>query len=295
MQVMTSSGKETSLRLPLLIAGAIAGLLIAATGMLERIDLQAPLPPGNIARVGDTLIPTSRYTALLEDLRADKRNPLTDEDRAFAVDRLIDEELLIQRGVELGMASDAPAVRKAIASAVIAQIVADASTTLPGEEELREFYQSSKAFFSRPEGLIVRWWKLRGPQVDAVQAAGDLVTQARSVADFAPLFEREGLEAVRELPYVPLPPSKLLDYLGPVLLERAISLDQGEFSAPVYSDGAVHVLYLVQREPGSTPAFESIRDVVAREYIYRAGDRALQENLDRLREQTPVQIGNPGP
>ena len=119
---MTDPGTGTKYRLPLLIAGAVTGLLIAAAGLVENRNIQKsdPLPAGNIARVGDTLIPIGRYRALLDDLSADKRNALTEEDREFALDRLIDEELLIQRGLELGLASNAPAVRKALASMTIA-------------------------------------------------------------------------------------------------------------------------------------------------------------------------------
>ena len=172
---MTDSRTSTKLRLPLWIAGAVTGLMIAAAGMVEKKDHKKPdtLPAGNIARVGDTLIPISRYAVLLDDLSADKRNPLTNQDRKFALDRLIDEELLIQRGVELGLASNAPAVRKAIASAVISQVVADASTTLPDEVVLREFYLSAHTFFSSPGQFHVRWWKLDDQQADAMRAAAD--------------------------------------------------------------------------------------------------------------------------
>lgn len=294
---MTDSRTSTKLRLPLLIAGAVIGFMIAAAGMVEKKDHERldTLPAGNIARVGDTLIPISRYAVLLDDLSADKRNPLTDQDRKFAVDRLIDEELLIQRGVELGLASNAPAVRKAIASAVISQVVADASTTLPDEVVLREFYLSAHTFFSSPGQFHVRWWKLDDQQADAMRAAEDMLSQERLASASELLFERYGFEAVRELPDSMLPGSKLLDYLGPTLLEQVTALEPGEFSEPVYANSAVHIIYLVQQEPESTPSFESIRDIVAQEYMYRAGDRALREYLDWLRERTPVIISDIDP
>jgi len=294
---MTEYRTSTKLQQPLLIAGAVAGLLIAATGMVEKRNHAEPnsLPAGNIARVGDTLIPVSRYAVLLDDLSADKRNPLTDKDRKFALDRLIDEELLIQRGVELGLASDAPAVRKAIASAVISQVVADASTTLPDETALREFYLSARTFFSESGQFHVRWWKLDGQQADAMPAAENLIARARSEPGSGELFESYGFEAVRQLPDSLLPASKLLDYLGPTLLAQVTALGPGEFSGPVYANRAVHVFYLVQLKPESTPPFESIKDIVAQEYMYREGDRALREHLEWLRERTSVVVSNTDP
>jgi len=264
--------------------------VVAAGGLLEMKDTDEvrSLPAGNVARVGDTLIPAGRFEGLLDDLRADKRNPLSDEDRQFAVERLIDEELLIQRGVELGFTQDAAAVRKAIAAAVVAQVVAEASTTLPDDKVLRDFYASTQKFFTIPSRFRVRWWKLDAQQQTAVQNAADDLQKTGAEADTARLLEQHGYEMVDDLPDALLPASKLLDYLGPVLLERVIAVGAGEISQPVYADRALHVFHVIEHEPATTPAFDSIMDIVAQEYMYRAGDKALREYLGWLRERTPV-------
>lgn len=286
---MTAS--DANLRMPLLVVGAVAGLTVAATGLFEVKGFEEghPLPAGNIARVGETLIPVSRYEVLLDDLHADKRNPLSDEDRKFAVERLIDEELLIQRGVELGFTRDAAAVRKAIAAAVVSQVVAGASTTLPDDAVLQEFYASTRPFFTTPGRYRVRWWKLEVPQQAAAHSAANDQAPG-SEAEAARLFEEYGYEAVDELPDTLLPASKLLGYLGPLLLEEVTATVPGAFSQPVHSGDALHVFYLLEHEPAATPAFDSIKDIVAREYMYRAGDKALRDYLAWLRERTPVVI-----
>lgn len=288
------TGFGSTLRVPLLVAGAVAGLVVAATGLLEMkgIDEARLLPAGNIAQVGDTLIPAGRYEILLDDLRADKRNSLSDEDRRFALERLIDEELLIQRGVELGFTRDAAPVRKAIAAAVIAQVVAEASTTVPDDTVLRDFYASTQSFFSTPSRFRVRWWTLDQQQQAAARRGADDQPKPESEAEAARLFEQYGYEAVDELPDALLPANKLRDYLGPVLLEKVIATGPGKFSQPVHADRALHIFHVLEYEPAATPAFDSIRDIVAREYMYRAGDKALREYLGWLRERTPIVINH---
>jgi hypothetical protein len=47
-----------------------------------------------------------------------QQRPPTDEDRKAALDRVIDEELMIEYGLELGMVRDDPTTRQALLSAV---------------------------------------------------------------------------------------------------------------------------------------------------------------------------------
>jgi len=284
----------TRFRLPFLIAGATVGLLVAAFGMVDsRRGDSSELPPGYIARVGDTLIGESRYLAVLDDLSTDKRNSLTDADREFALQRLIDEELLIQRGIELGLAENAPAVRKAVAAEVISHVVTTTRAARPDEAILREFYDSVATYFSTPGRLRLRWWRQteRGSE-DAVSAL-QLERQLLDDNDPAVLFDRYGFERVTDLPESLLPTDKLLDYIGPALLEHVSSVQPGQFARPIEDDQGLHVFFLVEQLAESTPSFEAVRDAVEQEYRYRAGDAALREYIDWLRSRTLVTASDP--
>ena len=55
------------------------------------------------ARVGGAEISKEKYLLQLDGLNLDKRAPLNKEDKAFVLERMIEEELLIQRAKDLGL------------------------------------------------------------------------------------------------------------------------------------------------------------------------------------------------
>eukprot|EP00481_Brizalina_sp_1-RS-2013_P003034 TRINITY_DN8201_c0_g1_i1.p1 TRINITY_DN8201_c0_g1~~TRINITY_DN8201_c0_g1_i1.p1 ORF type:complete len:110 (+),score=7.49 TRINITY_DN8201_c0_g1_i1:174-503(+) len=85
----------------LLIVGAILGLLLAATGLLNQ---PVQLDKTAAAIVNGKLISKQDYLNYLSLLAKDKRNPLTDNDRRHILNRMIEEQLLVARGIDIGLA-----------------------------------------------------------------------------------------------------------------------------------------------------------------------------------------------
>ena len=61
-------------------------------------------------------------------------------------------------------------------------------------------------------------------------------------------------------------------------------------SEPIRSGMGYHLLQLVERELPRTPELSEIGDQVRAEWVRRAGDRALREYLDGLRDQAEIAI-----
>jgi hypothetical protein len=290
---VTDSDPGTRYRLPLLIAGTVIGLSIAGLGLIERgQDEISTLPPGIIAKVGETLIGTGQYVALLDDLAADKRNPLTDQDQEFALQRLIDEELLVQRGVELGLAENAPTIRKAVAAEVISHVVTATRATPPDEATLREFYASASAYFSSPGRLRLHWWMQKSSSLEIEALAWETIHGLQRGDEPQVLLRQYGFERVADFPDSLLPMNKLLDYIGPVLLDRVTSILPGQYTDPIKDEQGLHVLFVAERASESVPNFDAIRSEVEREYLHRASDTALREYIDWLRSRTPVTVSD---
>ena len=136
-----ASSSQTKRRARIILGvGAAIGIMLAAAGAFAPSGPGAgALPTDAIARVNKKTIRTEEFARAL--LTRDKGNEITDEDRARVLNRLIDEELLVQRGTELGIIDSDRAVRKAISTAMIQTIVAESSSKQPSEDDLRAFYE----------------------------------------------------------------------------------------------------------------------------------------------------------
>lgn len=291
-----ASGESAAPRRALLwlALGCAAGVALSAWGLLADAPSQA-LPESAVARVNGALIRTDAYHRLVAALAADLRGPVTPELRRRVLDRMIEEELLVQRGLELGLAASDRRVRADLSSAVIRSVVVEAEDESPGEGALRRFYRKQAAFFTRPGRFRVAQIYFRAP---APGGAGEEAARRRAERARARIAEGEDFESLRAagdaevspLPDALLPPAKLRDYLGPTALQAVMALAPGETSAPLRGAGGFRIFRLLQREPPRLPPFEEIREQVQAEWRRRAGDEALRRYLDELRERAEVAV-----
>jgi parvulin-like peptidyl-prolyl isomerase len=270
-----------------LAVGAALGLLVAAVGVIGERPSVDDLPPGAVARVGDSLIRIEDYERLVAGLESDRREPVDAKLRRHVLDRMIDEELLVQRAVELGLVDVDRRVRANLTSSMIQSIVDDAEEIEPSRRDLTSFYEENSEFFTSPGRLRVRQIFFRGRSTE--RGSGE----ERAAAAHAALAAGAAFDAVRKehgdneispLPDVLLPPLKLREYIGPTAMRSAMELEAGSIGEPIRSGTGVHILQLVDREPASTPLFEKIEEQVQNEWRRRQGDRALRAYLDGLRD-----------
>jgi len=279
----------------LLGLGASGGLLLAAASLLGGAGAGGELPPGTVARVNGTLIRSGSYQRLLAALESDRRNGLTDADRQRVLDRMIEEELLVQHAVELGLVATDRRVRADLVSAVLASLNAAADAFEPDDAQIAAFYAENEDYFARPGRLHVRRVFVSpraGEDAAAARARADAVTRRlRAGEPFEVVREELGDTPVAPLPDVPLPPGKLREYLGPSALEAAQALEGGQVSDPVETPQGMHVLLAVTRTSAESPPLAEVAPMVRAEMRRREGDRVLRERLDSLREDADVAVG----
>jgi hypothetical protein len=276
----------------LLALGAAVGITLAATGILDPLDGSGrSLPAGVLVRVNETLITEEEYTRSLHLLATDKRNELTDEDRRHVLKRLIEQELLIQRGVEIGLVSSDPSVRKAIAAAMIQSIVGPLASLQPEREELERFHAENLGLFTLPARFRVQEIVFRRSNdegQDALSRAEQAERALERGTPFETVRDRLGDRPIVALPDAFLPPHKLREYLGPTLARAAMTLDPGQVTEPLRSPSGVHILRLVEAGPAQVPPIESILDQVESEFRRRAADQALRDYLDWLADEADL-------
>lgn len=279
----------------LLILGGATGIILAAIGLLRSGSATGhALPRDAVAMVNGQVIRLDDYQRVVNGLQQDRRSGADDAARQHVLDRLIEEELLVQRGLELGFARQDSKLRKDLTAAVIDSIVAEYEGVQPSEAELRSFYDAHRDFFTRPGHLRVRqiWCRVINPAdaPAALDRAQQAVRRVRAGEDFTVVRKALGDPEVAPLPDALLPATKLADYLGPTAMRTVLSLQQGAVSDPVRSNTGYHVLQLVERQADSAPALEEIKPEVIAEFRRRAADQALRAYLDDLRGRADVVV-----
>jgi hypothetical protein len=277
----------------LLALGAGAGLVAAGGSLLvggERLG------PGTVARVNHVEIRGEDHERAVAALAADRRTPPGPAERRRVLDRLVDEELLVQRGLALGLARHDRQVRAHLTQAVIAGVVAEARALAPTDAELLAFLEAHRGLFTQPGRLRVRqvFCRAPGPAEDAatLARAGEAARRLRAGEAPAQVESMMGDPPPVPLPDALLAPAKLEQYLGPTALAAALGLATGAISDPVRSASGYHVLQLVERHADASPPLAEIRAQVVAEYRRRAGERALRAYLGELRARADVVVAD---
>ena len=243
----------------LLVAGLLTGAGLGAVGLTT--GQRGGLPANAVARVNDRLISRDAFLRAVAAVAGERRGELSEADRRHILDRLVDEELLVQHGLALGLAEHDARLRDTMVSEVMVQATGAAAVT-PLDDELRRFYAENQPFFAPATKLRLKAWRLDAQGVRS--------------------------EFVPPLPDALLPLAKVQTYLGPDLTARAAELPD---SAPTQV-GSV-LLQVLEREAGAAPAYEAIRDEVRREFKRRADEAAVRALLIELRRQANLTLAPP--
>jgi hypothetical protein len=282
----------------LLTAGAAIGLALATFGLLERPTDPRLLAPDAAAQVGGRTIRRIDYERVLAGVEGDLRNPLDESDRRRVLDRMIDEELLVQRALELGLAAIDRRVRGELTAGLMDSIVGEADADEASPREVARHFEENIDFFTRPGRLHAQtiFFSARndgrrqdGSAAERATRAGGLLRAGENASE---VESRLGDLQISPIPNGMLPPSKVRDYVGPIILQSLEELAVGEWSEPIESGGGVYLARVIDREPPIIPAFEEVEGLVRQDLRRRRGDQALRDYLDDLRSRTPVAVND---
>ena len=274
----------------LLAVGAGLGLAAALWGALGQPGL-GRTDAGSIATVDGVAIARADFERALASLAADKRSPLTTVDARRALDRLIDEELLVRRGLDLGLGTSDLAVRKALVDAMVQFASAEAAGREPDDAELRRFYAERPGLVQAGPELRVQ--VVNFPSRDATRVAA-MRAALHSGKDFGAASVASGAEAVF-VPDALLPAAKIADYAGPSVRDAAMTLAPGDVAGPLDVGGLPTFVLLRERRADAAPPFEQVRDLVAEEWRRRQAEAALEDYLAQLRRRSRIRYSADAP
>ena len=262
--------------------GLVIGIFLATLTIVEKNNIS---DQNWAAKIEDRLIPFERYEMQLEGLANDKRSPLTKQDKEYVLERMIEEELLIKRAIDLGMLENNPMARGTIVQQMIKNIISEGSRIEPEEKELIEFFEENIGFFTKANRLRVR--QIYFSQDDF----GDRVLREAKNA-FTRLLKGEtfdqvvlsGSNSALKVPDTLMNLSKVREYIGPSLMREAQLLKPGQFSEPKKVSDGYKIIYLVDREDAAKPEYSNIRSSVLSEFSKRRDDQSLRTYLDNLKK-----------
>ena len=264
-----------------LFSGIIIGAAMAAYSIIEKSNLS------NYewaAKIEDISIPMEKYLLQLDGLSKDKRSPITQEDKEYVLERMIEEELLIKRAIDLGMLNNNPMARGTIVQQMIKTIISENDRYEISENELKEFFQENKGFFTKSSRLRVQQIYFsdelfKGRALEEAQKAFNLLQEGRELKMVSML----GSPSALKIPNSLMTLSKVREYIGPSLMNLAKNLEVGTSTPPVMVSGGYKIIYLLDKELAKTPDFDEIKSSISSEFLKRRDDQSLRKYLENLK------------
>jgi hypothetical protein len=230
-----------------------------------------------IARVGEKEISRQKFEEIIKVLDDQSKSELTLEKKNLIRERLIDEELLIQRAIELDLVRNDSLVKGNVIQTMFQYIINSNDLAEPSEVELREYFSKEKNYFSSGKRFKLKNYTFRNLR-DAETARNSL--NQGNLESFLKLVETENSF---DLPNDFLTPQKIRDYLGPKVLEELPSLEKGGFSNIFEINQVPSIVICIDVLLDNNPKFEEIIDQIKNKFIRDREDSLVKEYIENLR------------
>jgi hypothetical protein len=263
--------------------GAVIGLILAAIGLFTAKGTSTLLvPPEDVALVNQQPVVRSDYLTQLQTLYDVDYAHATPAQRRKVLNDMIREELFVQRGAELDVASADPATRTAVVSAVEQQAVTDAMTELPSDEKLLAYYNANKPRYSSDGYMTVRDLVFPAAAAPEALAAARAGSPDQAIAKFG--ARDSGKASPQEFYFA-------ADvHLGRRLATAAEGLADGAVSPPIAMPDGVHLLYMIKNVRPVPLEFAKAKAQILADYRHDASQRMLAHEDVFLRERANVQV-----
>jgi parvulin-like peptidyl-prolyl isomerase len=289
----------------LLHIGPRRSLLLYATGALIGLGLAGfalftakgtsvkTFPPEDVALVNGRHILRSDFVAQIQVEAGVPFSQTTQAQRAKVLNEMIDEELLVQRGLEVDLAASDPDVRSAEVAGVNLQVDADVLAQQPTDADLHAYYEKHIAKYSSDGVMQVR--DLVMPIGSAT--AADAIKSAQQAADEA----NKGASLESVMPKYQLKDSGAIDQgdnfdfavrakLGDEAYAALTKVMPGQVSQPVQRPDGIHVALLVKRIPSVKLDYAKAADNVWQDYKREKREQTEAANLRYLKGRADIEL-----
>jgi parvulin-like peptidyl-prolyl isomerase len=287
----TASQVNVTRSMTLCAIGAVVGLAIAGVGLFSaRGTATHNVPPEDIALVNQRPVLRSDFVTQLEGETGESFDQATRAEKLKVLDEMIHEELLVQRGLELDFAETDQMTRNALAMAMDQQALAEATTSQPAEQQLREFFDKNPARYASDGILTVRHLvlPLAGGAEQAMQKAREAVVALRTNTPVEAVIAKFGLTEPRNDGDEFYFAAKI--HLGDAVYAQALRMKEGEVSEPLQAADGIHIVRVIKNKVPVPLSFEHARLQVLTDLKNAQQERLIAATMKFLRERSKILI-----
>ena len=285
----------------LLACGALIGLAVAGYGLFTSKGTRSRgVPPEAIALVNQRPILRSDF---MTQTQAEFSLPFAQASaaqRRKVLSDMINEELLMQRGLEMDLPSYDPEVRNALVAGVELEVTADVLAQKPTPEHLRAYYEEHKDRYSSEGTMRLRDLLVK---TDAsVEARRELALQAavalRKGESLEAVMKRLGLiDSGRFMEAGHVNTDSIFQFavkakVSDTLYQAILPLHGGQVSDPVVESDGVHLIVMVERSLPVPQTFEQASDRVWKDVTDQALAKVRAANLAYLRARAEIVVAS---
>jgi PPIC-type PPIASE domain len=285
----------------LLALGAVTGLVLAGYGLFTAKGTRSRrVPPEAVALVNQRPILRSDFMTQAQTQFFVPFAQTGHADRERVLQDMIDEELMMQRGLEIDLPSYDPNVRSALVAGVELEVTADVLALQPTPEEMRSYYEQHKSKYSS-EGLL----RLRDLVVKSGPGRSAEQLRGTAAAAIAALRRGESVEAVMTA-FGLVDSGRFMDAghvdtgdmfqfavkakTDEVTYRVAIDLKDGEVSEPIPLTDGIHVLVMISHHLPVPQSFDEAQNRVWTDIKIEAQTKVRAANLVYLRNRADIMI-----
>jgi parvulin-like peptidyl-prolyl isomerase len=235
----------------------------------------------------------SDFVTQLEGETGESFDQATRAEKLKVLDEMIHEELLVQRGLELDFAETDQMTRNALAMAMDQQALAEATTSQPSDQQLREFFDKNPARYASDGILTVRHLVLPvagggGGGEQAIQKAREAVTALRANTPVEAVIAKFGLTEPRNDGDEFYFAAKI--HLGDAVYAQALPMKAGDVAEPLQAADGIHIVKVIGNKVPVPLTFERARLQVLTDLKNAQQERLMAATMRFLRERSKILI-----
>ena len=263
---------------------ALMGLILVVVGSNTRFHL-TNYPPDTLVTVNGYPITQSALRNAEKRIQPNSSDPINPDDRELLLQRLIDDELMLQHAEDLGIFTTDPGIRKLLVRSSIDSIVEDSGSKPISDEQLRNFYKDHKSVFQKPSRIHIKVASFLNPEI--AKDTGEII---KKEVPFELAIAKTKTGELIDIPSSLLPEHVLRRYLGSELTAVALSLSENQISSPITLGKFTYLIYVLEKEPEQQLSFDDSRLQVTSEYRSRHRQNALTDALTHLRKHADIRV-----